>query len=434
MTEPAAARRNMRILIVAHAFPPMNSTASHRPYSWAKTWVDMGHEVHVLTPVKHPFDGAMDMERDLSGIQVHHVPYLPLAPSRSGSGEEKRVARWEWLKTVTRRVRFSIGLFGDLRLLSYVPMVRRGKEVLRDARFDFIIATAPPEGILAVAKTLSRRAGLPWVADFRDLWFHDMLLYRSALLSRMLGPINRRLASSAGVLVTVSSGLQQRLSQYLHREVLLSYNGFFEDDFSAAPARRPPGGDRVHLVYTGRVYPEKRDPGPLFRAVAEIRKTTPDLANRLAVDFYGFDEPWLRALIAEHGVEDCVSLHGFVPYRESVAAQRGADMLLFLDWMALSAEGVLTGKLFEYLASGRPILSIGARKDSEAARILADAGCGITLTRHEEIVSYLRSLLEDRRPPDTDASRVGAFSRERQARRLLGELTARLTAAGERDG
>ena len=384
----------------------------------------MGHEVHVLTPVKHPFDGAMDMERDLSGIQMHHVPYLPLAPSRSG--EDKRVARWEWLKTLTRRVRFSIGLFGDLRLLSYIPMVRRGEALLRNASFDFIIATAPPEGILAVARTLSRRSGLPWVADFRDLWFHDMLLYRSALLSRLLGPINRRLASSAGVLVTVSSGLQQRLSQYLHREVLLSYNGFFEDDFSAAPATRSPGDQRVHIVYTGRVYPEKRDPGPLFRALAGIRETTPDLANRLVVDFYGFDEPWLRALIAEHGADDCVSLHGFVPYRKSVSAQRGADILLFLDWTAPSAEGVLTGKLFEYLASGRPILSLGTRKDSEAARILADAGCGITLTRHEEIVNYLRSLLADRRPPATDASRVGAFSRERQARVLLAEVTSRL--------
>ena len=63
--------KQLRILIVAHAFPPMNSIASHRPYSWARFWRDEGHEIHVLTPAKHHFDGMMDLERDLRGIRVY---------------------------------------------------------------------------------------------------------------------------------------------------------------------------------------------------------------------------------------------------------------------------------------------------------------------------------------------------------------------------
>jgi glycosyltransferase involved in cell wall biosynthesis len=421
--------RSLRILIIAHSFPPMNATAAHRPYSWARVWRDLGHEVHVLTPIKHPIDGAADLERDMSGIHVHEVPYLLGRSAASGDAarvSRRRVERWEWLKTWTRRARLSLAMFSDPRLLAYFPMVRSGEAVLRRARFDLIVATSPPEVVFLVARTLSQRLHVPWIADFRDLWFRDMRLYQSRLASWLSGPVNSWLVKHASALVTVSRGLQQRLAGYLGRDVFISYNGFFERDHGAAVTPEPWRDGKVHIVYTGRVYPLRRDPGPLLRALEELKSSGTRLADRLAIDFYGFDEPWLLSLVRARGVEDCVKLHGFVPYRDSVAAQRAADVLLFLDWTETQAEGVLTGKLFEYLASGRPVLGIGTRADTEAAQLIADARCGITLTRHEEIVAYLQQLLRSPRPPDTDASYAGAFSRERQASTLLAEIIARL--------
>ena len=89
MTDPTVARRSMRILIVAHAFPPMNSTASHRPYSWARVWRDLGHEVHVLTAVKHGFDGTVDMARDLCRI------YKYAGADDAAHDEHRRIKRPE---------------------------------------------------------------------------------------------------------------------------------------------------------------------------------------------------------------------------------------------------------------------------------------------------------------------------------------------------
>jgi glycosyltransferase involved in cell wall biosynthesis len=420
----------LRILIVTHAFPPINATASHRPYSWARAWRDLGHEVHVLTPVKYPFDGATDDERDLSGIGVHQVAYLPLARSARGAASAAvsgRVQRWEWLKTLTRRVRFFLGIFADLRLLACVPMVRRGLRVVRERRIQLIVATAPPESILLVARRLAGRTGVPWVADYRDLWFHDMVLFRARLAARLLGPINRWLVASADALVTVSRGLRERLSGYLGREVIVSYNGYFAGDFGAGAPARPWNDGKTHIVYAGRLYPGKRDPEPLFRALTALRKSLPRLAERVSIDFYGFDDPWLRSLIERHAVADCVALHGFVPYRESVAVQRAADFLLFLDWTDTRAEGILTGKLFEYLGSGRPILALGARKDSEAARIISEAGRGTMLTDDGEIADFLRHALSAPRPADLSPEPATRFSREGQARALLDEITRRLS-------
>jgi glycosyltransferase involved in cell wall biosynthesis len=422
--------RTLRILIVAHAFPPLNAVASHRPYSWARAWRDLGHEIHVLTPAKYPFDGAVDNERDFTGIHVHEVAYLPMAPSArnsTSSAPGQRIERWEWLKTVTRRVRFALGTFGDLRLLACFPMVRRGVGLIRQHGIQLIVATAPPESVFFVARRLSRRTGVPWVADFRDLWFHDMVLFRTRLTSWLLGPINRWLVSSAAALVTVSRGLMDRLSRYLGREVILSHNGFLAEDYGSGPPAPPSSNGRTHFVYTGRVYPEKQDPELLFHALTTLRGTMADLAARISVDFYGFEDPRLRTLIERHGVADCVKLRGFVPYRESVAIQRAADYLLFLDWTDTRAEGVLTGKLFEYLGSGRPILALGIRKDSEAARLISDAGCGTILTGDDEIAEYLRRALASPRPRANEPEAVGKFSRERQARALLDEITRRLS-------
>jgi len=400
----------------------MNAIASHRPYGWARAWRDLGHEIEVLTFAKHAFDGAMDLQRDLSGIRVHEVAYVPAAPR--GAGSRRGVARWDAFKTITRRLRFSVGIFGDPRLLAYRPMVRRGRELCAERRFDLIVATSPPEVTFLVARALARRTGTAWIADFRDLWFRDMTLYRSRLAASLAGPLNRWLVRSAAALVTVSQGLQDRLSAYLGRQVVVSYNGFFGEEHGAVPSGASDG--RKHIVYTGRLYPAKRDPEPLLRALAMLRSADPEACRRIAVDFYGFDDPWLRALIERHRMQECVTLHGFVPHRQSVAAQRSADVLLFLDWMDVTAEGVLTGKLFEYLGSRRPILALGPRKDSEAAQLIAGAGAGATLTTDAEIVEYLRRLVSSPRAPDLPAGAAQRFSRERQAAELLGAILPRL--------
>lgn len=365
----------------------------------------------------------MDLRRDLAGMRVHEVAYLPASrPTPAAASAEGSAARWEALKSLTRRLRFSMGIFADPRLFAYRPLLRHGLQLSAARRFDAIVATSPPEVTFMVAGALSRRTGTPWVADFRDLWFRDMTLYRSRLAAWLSGPLNRWLVKNAKLLVTVSKGLQERLAAYLGREVLISYNGFFAEQGSAIP----PADGRRHVVYTGRLYPGKRDPEPLFRALAALGRSMPDLSSRISVDFYGFDDPWLRSLIERHGVQRYVELHGFVPYRDSVAAQRAADVLLFLDWMDVSAEGVLTGKLFEYLGSRRPILSLGARRDSEVAQILARTGAGVTLTEDEEIVQYLKGLLATERPSDLPAAAVQEFSRERQAANLLDAIASRV--------
>lgn len=426
----------LRILILAHAFPPMNAIASHRPYSWARCWTDAGHHVEVLTLQKYAFDGTMDLQRDLHGIAVHEVAYLDQARMRSvaaSADASPAVRRWERVRTVTRRARFSLGMFGDPRLyLAFRPLLRRARELVALQRFDLIVATSPPEVLFFVARRVSRETGIPWIADLRDLWFRDMRLYQFRFTSWLSGPVNRRVLRDASALMTVSRGLQERLAGYLRRDVQVSYNGFFETESSDGQMPGIWDDDRRHIVYTGRLYPGKRDPEPLFRALARARSAGGDVPQRIAVHFFSFDDPWLRALATQYGLEDCVMLHDYVTYQRSIELQRAADVLLFLDWTDTQAEGVLTGKLFEYLGAGRPILALGPRKDSEAAAVIAESGCGTTLTSEAEVADYLVKLAASPRPPAVASPGRDRFSRERQALELLQVIERRFLPPGHR--
>jgi hypothetical protein len=415
----------MRILIVAYCFPPMNTIAAHRPYGWARAWSELGHEVHVLTPAKRSYDGPMDLDWNLAGLHVHEAGY-GVRRGHTPQPPTSDIERWERVKRVTRRARFSLAMFGDPRLLAWFPLVREGERLARAVRFDLIVATSPPEVSFFAARTLSRRTGIPWVADFRDLWLRDTRLQQSGIASALSGPVHRWLVKNAGALVTVSKGLQKRLSGYLGREVLLSYNGYFEDASSTPP---PPASDgRVHIVYTGRVYPERQDPEPLFRALAALKREPGNPAGRLVADFYGYENPRLAALAARYRLEGQVRLHDHIPHRLSLAAQRSADVLLFLGWTDPAADGVLTGKLFEYFGSGRPIMALD-RRDSEAAGLIAETGRGVTLASEEEIDAYLRRLATLPAPIATGPAPAW-LSRRHQARVVLDELRARVAPAG----
>jgi len=421
----------MKIMIVTHAFPPMNATASHRVYSWAKTWSEDGHEVHILTTGKHTFDGSMDLNYDISDLNVHVVPYLGKKRARQASDDgfkKNNIEKWERIKTYTRKFRFGMGMFTDLRMLAFGPLMREGRKLLQEGDFDFIISSYPPEVVHLVACRLSLEFRTPWVADYRDLWFREMRLFQYRLTTFLSGLVNRRLLRKAKVISTVSKGLSKRLEELLNRQVRVSYNGFIKPQWEI-DSSRPWKDDKIHIVYTGRLYPGKRDPRTFLQTVSTFRKSEPSFDHRLAIDFYGYDVGYVEGIAKEFGLEPCLKTHGFVPYDESLRIQRNAGVLLFLDWAEESAEGILTGKLFEYLTSRRPILCVGTRKDTEAADIIRNAECGVVVTCGEEIHSYLHELLEQE-PPETPGIEGAAFySRENQTRILLEQITHSIYSA-----
>ena len=419
--------RRLRILILAYYFPPLNSTASHRPYSWALAWSRAGHEVHVLTTEKYAFDGTLDLECSADGFNIHYVPFLKHAPKAPATGSLAAIAtaqKWDRVKLLTRRIRLGMGMFGELAWLAYRPLIKRARELAGQSPFDFVITTSPPEVLHFIGHVFSRRTGTAWIADYRDLWFSEMRINQFRLPSWLTGVLERRWLAKAAVICTVSEGLARRLGQFLRREVIICYNGFMPDTLPGESAR-PWNDARLHVVYTGRMFPRKRDPGLFFEGLARALRARPQLAERVCVDIYGFKDRWIEDLIRAHGVGELVRMHGHVPHRQSLGAQQHADLLLFLDWMDERAEGILTGKLFECLAAGRPILCVGTRHDSEAATIITRAGAGAVASTSQNVCDrILEALLRAGHESRYHRPETERYSRLRQADLLLERIVA----------
>ncbi|MDA8109617.1 MAG: glycosyltransferase [Betaproteobacteria bacterium] len=420
----------MRILIVTHFFPPLNVVSSLRPYGWAKAWSAQGHEVHILTPAKYAYDGDSNLDLSLESLEVHEVKYLPewMTRARPETGSTSRSRRWQWAKYATRRIRSALGALGDPRNLAYSPLVRRGQELLAGDRFDFVISTAPPPFVHRVGRTLAGRSRVPWVADYRDHW--DYETPPGALRATIRRRIEQRRLRRARLVTTVSKGLASHLELELRRPVAVSYNGYLDGESLENSAKTGIATDtRFHLVYTGRFYPTRRDPRVLLESLARMLRDDPSLSDRFAFDVFGVIEPWLERIVRQLRLDSVVHLHGTVPYAQSISAQQAASALLFVDWHGDGIEGILSGKLFEYLQSGRPIVVIGDREHTEASQIIQECRAGVLLRTAAEVDGFLASPSKKLEQCVPDRACIERFSRTGQARELLSQIGKHIGAS-----
>ena len=208
------------------------------------------------------------------------------------------------------------------------------------------------------------------------------------------------------------------------------YNGY--DARAAAdlpPQRIFPDDDLLRLVYTGSLYPPKQDPSALFKAMASLGTVRPDVLDRLRLVVAGHGcELWPR-LARPFGVDAAVDVRGLLSRGDALRMQRDGDALLLVDWPR-SSEGVLTGKLFEYLNAEAPILVVNGSAQTPIAEAVARARRGRHLGGDVGAIRAALIDLADR--PETlrqepDAAFIDELSREKQGRRLL-EHVQRLAA------
>jgi hypothetical protein len=281
------------------------------------------------------------------------------------------------------------------RQIGWLPhALRHAGRRLAGWRPNLIYASAPPFTSLLVADRLSARYGCPWVIEFRDRWVDDPYYEKPAWRMAIETRWERRLVERAAAIVTV--------------------------DRRQRAAARPLGGP-LSIVYTGAIYPGRRDPTPLFQAMRELAPEAADLRVR----FYGTSPEHVLPLARRCGVERLIEVFPSVPYRQSIRIQQAADVLLLLQWNDPKEQGNVPAKLFEYLAAMRPILGLGLA-DGVPAGVIRARRAGLFANEPAAIADQLAAWLAEKRRTGTvqglapDACR--GFSRAEQFGRLVGFL------------
>ena len=434
----------MKILVVSFFFPPYNGIAPVRLNKTARYLMEFGHELRVVTA------GNQTMLQKNLPLEIPeefvtwtkwwnvYKPVLRFTQQASGDSRssntngmavESAPARGSLMPAFKRWLFQSyttVVTYPDAMIGWYPFGVRAAADIVQKWRPDIILASGSPMTSLLVAQKVAQRFHLPWVAELRDLWVDNHYYAYTGWRKRVETRLERKVLSTAAGLVTVSEPLAETLRAKYGKPTTVVLNGYDPDDFpgeSTVPDRE--GG--LQIVYTGKIYPGKQDPVPLFQAIAQLGSS----GSKIRVCFYGTNPDLLMNAARYHGVEANIELHKRVSHHQALTAQHKADILLLLTWNDPGERGVYTGKLFEYLGAGRPILAVGLQ-DNVATELIHARGAGVALNEPEEIATQLRCWLEAKQRlgslPSLPREGTLDLTREAQTRRLnafLEDLCAR---------
>jgi glycosyltransferase involved in cell wall biosynthesis len=431
-------RRHVKILILSWYFPPAGGMGSLRVGKLAKHLLAAGHDVRVICGNAEPETGSLPMEvpgnrvTTTSWYNINAFPRYVQNLRKKLKGDAPASAAGA---PASAEAPFVGGGGGLLRKLGHLYQyafnipdsrigwtphaLRAAGRVLTGWKPDLIYASAPPHTVFVVAERLSRRLGVPWIAEYRDRWSEDP--YDDPPLPSWRGRIDRwledRLLRNAAGIVTVSEPWAVDYRARWGKRVCVAYNGYDAADFAALGAPAPSRGAELDIVYTGILYPNRRDPSPLLAALASMGAE----AESIRVHFYGADPALLHPSIERYGVGRLVQVHGRVGYGQSLRLQAQADVLLLLQWNDPRERGNCPGKLFEYLAARRPILVLGYPQGVPAT-LIGERHAGVVANEPAEIAAALRRWLREKKTRgviDTlPASTAAGLSRGEQYARL----------------
>lgn len=369
----------MNILIISHYFPPMNSIASLRPLSWAKYWSRDGHSVTVLTSKKNIQSEINPVERENFSVIEYDTIYSRFLSQRQTA---KEAISSENDRRAGSIIKFFHSIFGKMGILTWdarMPNmvstnIRAGYKKV-EKKWDLVVSTFSPYSSHLIAYKLKKNGyAKKWIADYRDLWTQSHLykgLFPFCIIEEFL---ERQINSSADYLTTVSEPLSQNLKRkYGIENVAVIENGVDLEDITSLPLDKYWVNDNiVRIVYTGSFYKKHQDPTLLFKALKRMKSIGKLSSNCINVFFAGGIKEGLESLISEYDLHDIVQHVGIVSRIDALRMQRDADALLFLNFDAGLTKGVLTGKIFEYIAANKPIIGIGVTVQSDVGKILKD--------------------------------------------------------------
>ncbi len=319
----------------------------------------------------------------------------------------------------------------DPRCFWVKPSVKFLKKYLEEHPVDIIVSTGPPHSMHLIARKLARATGIPWVADFRDPWtrmFYFKHLSLTRFSRRRHERLEKKVLDDASAVVAVSPLVQDEFRQMTSTPVSLITNGFDEEDFETADlemrALEEETGneneDFFSIVHTG-LFASDGNPLELWKVLAEIAESDGEFASKLRLRLAGKTDRQILESISAAGLGKNLVNLGYVSHDEAVREQCGASVLILPLRQEPEYRATLPGKLFEYLASRRPVIGIG-QTDGAMARVLDDAHAGRTFGWDDAAglkAEVLRcwNLFRVGRLDDNDED-IGRYSRRRLARQM----------------
>lgn len=427
--------KQLHLLFITYYWPPAGGPGVQRPLKFVRYCHLAGAKVTVITVDEKQASYAVTdpslLNEIPSQVRVVRTPtFEPFEIYRKITGRKQiphsgfaNESKSGFLEKVMRFIR---GNF-------FIPDPRKGwnshlikaalSEIKRD-NIDVIIVSSPPHSTQLAGLKLKELTGLPLIADLRDPWT-DIYYYNQLLHTKLASSIDRKLElkllSRADAVITVSAALKRL---FLSKSGILNEkafyvipNGFDHSDMEILPSIRR---DKFEIAYTGTMsedYPIEA----FAKAISELVAMNPLIP--LHIQFTGSISEKQRVSLLENGLLQFCTFDSYIPHREALNVMSQATVLLLVIPDISNNQGILTGKLFEYIGVKRRILALGPL-DGDAAQILRETSAGEMFNYNDKdgIAGFLKREYEAWKQNELFQpldEKINIYSRRYQAETLL---------------
>ena len=417
-----------KVLIIAYYWPPAGGPGVQRWLKFVKYLRDFDLEPVVYVPdnPQYPMTDNSFLNEVPDDITVYKQPILEpyrfanvLSPKNT-----KRISTGIIQSTnqsFTEKLLLWIrGNFfiPDARKYWVRPSVEFLHGILQKENINTIITTGPPHSVHLIGHFLKQHNKVQWIADFRDPWtsigYHKKLKLTSWAKSRHK-ELEALVLTTADKIMVTSQTTMKEFRKLTNKPIKVITNGY-----DIVKPKRVDLDEKFTISHIGSML-SGRNPENLWSVLSELVKENMVFKNALRLQFIGVISKDVLEQIKVHGLESYVDVIGYVSHEEAIRFQQKSQVLLLAEIDSPETRGIIPGKLFEYMASGRPILGVGP-KDWEVASIVAQTKTGdiFEYTSHADLKNVLLNWFYQFEKQDLNVSSmdVDNYSRRELTRQL----------------
>lgn len=397
-----------KILIITYYWPPAGGPGVQRWLKFAKYLPDFGWNPVIYTPENPSYpllDESLlkDVPQNIEIVKTKIWEPYQLAEKLNKSNKKFKAGQFDVGKNQSWKSRLSIWVRGnffipDARVFWVKPSIKFLEQYLKENKIQVVVTSGPPHSLHMIGLGIKKKfPGMKWIADFRDPWT-EISYYKHLKLTKSSDRKHRQLESAvfknADIILATSYTDAENFRKAGANAVCIT-NGFDESDAStplSMTGERAKGQNREEaneqiskladrqisgsftLSYIG-VLEQLRNPENLWKVLDELVKENKDFADNFTLKFAGRVDDKILQTIENSNLKNHILNLGYISHDKAVDEMASSDLLLITNFPNESSKGIIPGKIFEYLATGKQIISFGP-DEADVSRILAETNAG----------------------------------------------------------
>ncbi|WP_223599290.1 glycosyl transferase family 1 [Chryseobacterium sp. GVT01B] len=374
-----------KILIITYYWPPAGGPGVQRWLKFAKYLPDFGWKPVIYTPENPSYpllDETLmkDVPENIEMVRTRIWEPYQLAEKLNKSNKKFKAGQFDVGKNQSWKSKLSIWVRGnffipDARVFWVKPSIKFLEKYLKENKIDTIVTSGPPHSLHLIGLGLKNKIpDLKWIADFRDPWT-EISYYKHLKLTKSSDKKHRQLEGAvfknADITLATSYTDAENFRKAGANAVCIT-NGFDESDSDKSIKGQT--NQAFTLSYIG-VLEQLRNPENLWKALDELVKENIEFATDFKLKFVGRIDDKILQSIENSSLKNHIQNLGYLAHGKAVEEMQNSDLLLITNFPNESSKGIIPGKIFEYLASGKQILSFGPDK-ADVAKILDETQAG----------------------------------------------------------